>query len=72
MPVRTAPAGLCESCRNVRILEAKTGSRFFLCELSAVDPAFPKYPPIPVLRCAGYQPKAAPGENETARDRSAK
>jgi hypothetical protein len=48
--------GLCESCRNARIVETRTGSRFYLCQLSAVDPAFPRYPRLPVLRCRGYAP----------------
>lgn len=48
------PAGLCESCANVKIVETRKGSRFYLCKLSEVDPRFPKYPGIPVLRCAGY------------------
>ena len=48
------PAGLCGSCANVRIVQTRKGSRFFLCQLSETDPRFPKYPPIPVLRCAGY------------------
>ncbi len=48
--------GLCGSCVNVRIIENNRGSRFYMCELSKVDPAFPKYPPLPVVRCSGYQP----------------
>jgi hypothetical protein len=51
--------GLCASCINVRVIENRHGSRFFLCELSKTDPRFPKYPPLPVLRCAGYSPKIA-------------
>jgi hypothetical protein len=31
------------------------GSRFLLCRLSQTDPAFPKYPPQPVVSCDGYQ-----------------
>lgn len=50
--------GLCASCVNVRVIESRRGSRFFLCELSKTDPRFPKYPPLPVLRCAGYAPVA--------------
>ena len=50
------PVGLCESCRNVRIVQTRT-STFYLCELSAVDPAFPRYPRLPVLRCRGYRPE---------------
>lgn len=51
--------GLCASCLNVRIIENRRGSHFFLCELSKVDPRFPKYPPLPVVRCAGYRPQIA-------------
>jgi hypothetical protein len=31
------------------------GSVFYLCQLSKVDPSFPKYPRLPVLACAGYE-----------------
>ncbi|HEY0022479.1 MAG TPA: hypothetical protein VGB24_06195 [Longimicrobium sp.] len=56
------PPGLCGSCANVRIVETRKGSRFFLCQLSETDPRFPKYPPIPVLRCGGFVPiTASPG-----------
>jgi hypothetical protein len=48
--------GLCGSCVNARIIENKRGSRFYLCELSKVDPAFPRYPPLPVVACSGYTP----------------
>ena len=33
------------------------GSRFLLCQLSQTDPAYPKYPPQPVVRCEGYEEK---------------
>ncbi len=47
---------LCETCRNMR--EVRTArSRFLLCELSFTNAAYPKYPPQPVVRCAGYQPR---------------
>ena len=48
--------GLCESCVNVRVVRSGKGSTFYMCELSKADPAFPKYPGIPVLRCRGYTP----------------
>ena len=50
------PAGLCGSCRHARLIISARGSRFTLCELSAVDPSFPRYPSLPVLRCRGYEP----------------
>jgi hypothetical protein len=31
---------------------------FLLCERSRADPAYPRYPRLPVVRCAGFQPKA--------------
>jgi hypothetical protein len=43
----------------VKIVETRKGSRFYLCTLSEVDPRFPKYPGIPVLRCVGYTPMVA-------------
>jgi hypothetical protein len=47
---------LCETCKNVR--EVRTArSRFLLCELSVTNAAYPKYPPQPVLHCAGHQPR---------------
>ncbi|HET7460931.1 MAG TPA: hypothetical protein VFJ82_06775 [Longimicrobium sp.] len=56
----TPPAGLCETCRNVKVVETRKGSRFYLCTLSDVDPRFPRYPRIPVLQCIGYAPVAGP------------
>ncbi len=51
---------LCESCRWMREVTTQK-SRFLLCELSKTDPAYPKYPPQPVVRCEGYLQKQAEG-----------
>jgi hypothetical protein len=51
--------GLCATCRFMRRMESDRGSIFYLCHLSATDPAFPKYPRLPVLRCSGYRPLAS-------------
>ena len=48
--------GLCGRCQHARVIETRHESRFYLCRLSAVDPAFPRYPRLPVLLCVGYQP----------------
>jgi hypothetical protein len=48
--------GLCGSCRHSRLIETRTGSVFRLCERSVTDPAYPRYPALPVLRCAGFEP----------------
>jgi hypothetical protein len=47
-------AGLCGDCAHARRIESDRGAVFFLCELSATDPRFPKYPRLPVLSCSGY------------------
>lgn len=48
--------GLCATCTHARIVTSGKGSRFYLCELSATDPRFRKYPPLPVIRCEGFEP----------------
>ncbi|MBV8201910.1 MAG: hypothetical protein JOZ15_14925 [Acidobacteria bacterium] len=50
-----APPGLCAACVHLRLV-ASPRSVFVRCGLAATDPAFPRYPPLPVVRCAGYQP----------------
>ncbi|HZE97607.1 MAG TPA: hypothetical protein VE981_11320 [Planctomycetota bacterium] len=49
-------AGLCASCRHVKINRSDRGSEFYYCRRSESDPAFRKYPPLPVLQCPGYEP----------------
>lgn len=49
-----ASPGLCASCEHLRLL-ASPRSVFVRCGLAEVDPAFPRYPPLPVLACAGYR-----------------
>ena len=46
-----------ETCTWMREVITPKGSRFQLCQLSQTDPAYPKYPPQPVVRCDGYQKK---------------
>jgi hypothetical protein len=50
--------GLCASCKFTRQIESDRGSVFYLCERSAIDASFPKYPRLPVLQCRGYDQKA--------------
>jgi hypothetical protein len=55
--VTPAPApGLCGACRHSRVIETARGSTFRLCERSTTDPRFPRYPSLPVLECAGFEP----------------
>lgn len=73
-------ASLCEFCCRVRVVVSGKGSRFLLCEKSASDTHFPKYPPQPVIRCVGFEPlenspqagQDTVEENEHAQKASAK
>jgi hypothetical protein len=51
------PAGLCDSCRHQRLVPNTRGSIFSLCERSRTDPAYPRYPRLPVRECAGHEPR---------------
>ena len=48
-------AGLCDSCRHQRRVPNTRGSVFSLCERSKTDPAYPRYPRLPVSSCSGYE-----------------
>ena len=47
-------AGLCARCLHVRRTENDRGSVFYRCDYARVDPSYPKYPVLPVLRCAAF------------------
>ena len=53
----TASPGLCATCEHLRLV-ASSRSVFVRCGLAEVDPAFPRYPPIPVVACGGYVMKS--------------
>ena len=57
MDVRGQGFGLCDSCRHQRIVRSGRGSVFTMCLKSREDPAFPKYPRVPVEACDGYERK---------------
>ena len=57
---------LCESCEHMRLVQTAR-SRFLLCELSGSNHDYAKYPPQPIIVCAGYQ-KGALGEPERGDD----
>jgi hypothetical protein len=50
--------GLCATCAHAQRIVSSKGSTFHLCRLSETDNRFPRYPALPVRRCAGYE--AAP------------
>jgi len=49
-------AGLCDSCRHQQVVGNTRGSTFSLCRRSRTQPAFPRYPRVPVRACAGHDP----------------
>jgi hypothetical protein len=51
----TAP-GLCGTCRRAERIATSKGALFYLCRRSYTDPHYPRYPTLPVLRCAGFEP----------------
>jgi hypothetical protein len=51
--------GLCRTCRHARQVPTAR-ALYWLCGLAATDPGFTKYPRLPVLECAGYQPGERP------------
>ena len=48
--------GLCSDCIHARLVESARGSTFVRCARANADSLYPKYPPLPVLRCPGYEP----------------
>jgi hypothetical protein len=50
-------AGLCDNCAWQRVVVSGRGSSFSLCRRAQEDARFPKYPPLPVRTCVGYEPR---------------
>lgn len=55
--------GLCSICRHHRVTGNRRGSTFHLCERSRGDPRFRRYPPLPIIRCPGFEPGATDHED---------
>ncbi len=51
------PAGLCDSCRHQHLVPTSRGPVYSLCERSRTEPQYRRYPPLPVLRCPGFEPR---------------
>ena len=50
--------GLCARCRHVRAQGTRRGSVFYRCARADEDERFLRYPPLPVLRCPGFETEA--------------
>lgn len=54
-----AEPGLCATCRHLELVGSRR-SVFVRCALSDVDQRFPRYPPLPVRACAGWEECVSP------------
>jgi len=52
---RAAEVGLCLTCRWKRVVLTRRGSTFFRCARADTDGRFPRYPPLPVRICDGFE-----------------
>lgn len=58
--------GLCDDCVHQKLIGNTRGSTFSLCERAKLDPAYPKYPRLPVLQCEGYVQASSVSAGERA------
>jgi hypothetical protein len=57
MTAQRPSLGLCASCSHAKTVESDRGSKFLRCLLSDRDPAYAKYPRLPVIACNGWSPR---------------
>jgi hypothetical protein len=50
-----AEVGLCATCRHARVQESARGARFWRCARADAEPAYRRYPPLPVRDCPGFE-----------------
>jgi hypothetical protein len=54
------PPTLCSTCVHQQVVTTGRGSVFSLCLRHKTEPdRYPKYPRLPVTRCAGYAVRAS-------------
>lgn len=60
--------GLCATCAYRRRVVSGRGSEFVLCERAKTDPAFSRYPRLPVRTCPGHtERRSGAAEEDHAR-----
>lgn len=52
--------GLCASCLHAKPILSSRNKTFIRCERSFSDPGYPRYPPLPVIECPGYEHAVKP------------
>ena len=50
--------GLCATCRFVRLVSSVRNATYYRCGRSDEDPAYARFPRLPVVSCAGYERRA--------------
>jgi len=65
IPVPEPRVGLCSACRHALVQESARGQRFWRCQLAQIDPAYRRYPPLPVTECPGFE-RGAGGDGADA------
>jgi hypothetical protein len=51
--------GLCARCVHAARQESARGGAFWRCRRADADPAFRRYPTLPVLDCPGFEARPA-------------
>jgi hypothetical protein len=52
-----ADPGLCGTCRHPKLNETRRGTVYLRCTRAEWDTALVRYPPLPVTRCPGFEPR---------------
>ena len=56
--------GLCATCAFGRLFRSGKDATYVTCDLSRTDPAYPRFPSIPVIRCRGFEDRGEdPGKS---------
>lgn len=50
--------GLCRTCQHAKLNQTRRGTVYLRCTRAAWDESLPRYPRLPVIQCAGYEPAA--------------
>ncbi len=66
-PQSSVQPGLCGTCRMARRITTAKGSTFIYCTRADADPAYLKYPRLPVLACPGFLPPSSPKGEDPCR-----
>jgi hypothetical protein len=52
-----ADPGLCAACRYPKLNETRRDTAYLRCTRAGWDARLPRYPRLPVVQCAGFDPR---------------